>query len=194
MPDETLNPVDVNEEETEQTQKIDKPYGAIELVTFGNKSKLKGFQFYQKQYKTTQSAIDHVNSLGKNGEEVICGLINSAISFATRTKASNSAPEAEKEQDTPALRETKLAKGGAEIILVTEEEAEKYVPGTRERYALGYFQREYLKARKEYAENKTETNKQKFLDARDALNKAMDEDLETQLASTVEAPAPAPTA
>lgn len=189
MADEnTLNQsVDVNEEDEGQvTTKVEKPYGTLELVTFGDRSKMKGFQFWQRQYKTTQDAINHVNSLGKNGEEIIVGLINNAISFATRTKAANGAPQGETKQQTLDLLKGALERN--EILLITEEEAEKYVPGTRERYGLGYFQRQYWEARKKFAADKSPENRAAFLKAKEELDKAQMEDLENTLAEA-EAPA-----
>lgn len=175
---DTLNPVEINEDaEDEIANKIEKPYGVLELVSFGSKTLLAGFSFYQRTYKSLALAVDHVNSLGKNGEEVILALVNTALSAASRTKATASAPtdaEGDKEK-TKQLRAESLAKG--ECILITEDEAEKYIPGTRERYALGYFQRKYQEARKNFSEVKSPENKEAFLKARQELQEAMDRDM-----------------
>jgi hypothetical protein len=178
MPDtDTLNPVEINEDAEDEVQnKIEKPYGVLELVSFGSKTLLAGFSFYQRTYKSLALAVEHVNSLGKNGEEVVLALVNTALSAASRTKATASAPtdaEGDKEK-TKQLRAAALEKG--ENILISEEEAEKYIPGTRERYALGYFQREYLKARKAFTENKTPENLEAFKKARQELRDAEDRD------------------
>jgi hypothetical protein len=176
----TLTPVEVNEDDTEQGQKIDKPYGTLELITFGGKNtKLKGFQFWQKQYKTVSDAVNHISSLGKNGEEVAVGLINSAIAFSTRNKASNGAPAGTTDQETADIRKGLLERG--EVVLISEEDAEKYIPGSRERYGLGYFTREYMAARKAFVENRNDETRKAFLAAKAAFDQAMLEDAEAQL-------------
>lgn len=190
--------VDVNEEEgdDEVQNKVEKPYGFLELVSFGPKTQLAGFSFYQRQYKSVDDAIAHVEGLkpGK-GKETILALLNNALSAASRTKATAGAPmdstgktPVEIKEKTKALRASALAKG--ENLLITEEEAEKYIPGTRERYALTYFQRKYQEARKRFTENKTEENKQAFLKARQELMDAQEKDMLETLAE----PVPAPTA
>lgn len=172
-----MPPVEVNEEsevDSQNVQKIDKPYGVLELVAFGKRSAIQGFKFYQKQYASAQAAIDHVNSLGKNGQEVITGLINTAIAFATRTKASNNAPKGDSDEQTAILLKAAMDKG--DVVLVSEEEAEAYIPGTREKTATNSLWRAHLDARKKYLENKTEENKALFLSTRAAFLAASEED------------------
>jgi hypothetical protein len=184
------NAVDVNEQEEVATM-LDKPYGKLELVNFGKNSKLVGFSFWQKVYKSSTDAINHISSLGKNGEEVVTALINAAISAATRTKATMSAPEGDDDAATKVLLAAALTEG--KTVLLTEEEAEKYIPGSRERYGLGYFQRAFLKARKELMDAKGtptfETAKVAYLAAKAALDKAVQEDEEASLFAAVEAEA-----
>lgn len=193
---DTLNPVEINEAEDEVANKIEKPYGVLELVSFGAKTLLAGFSFYQRTYKSLDAAVEHVNSLGKNGQEVILALVNTALSAASRTKATASAPtDAEGDKaKTAQLRAEALAKGDGSNILISEEEAEKYIPGTRERYALGYFQRKYQEARKAFAENKSPENKEAFLKARQELQDAMDRDMLETVGEDSTTPAAVPAA
>lgn len=196
MADEnTLTPVEINEEEQDEAlQKIEKPYGFIELCGFGPKSALKDFTYWNKGYSTYTALIEHLKSLGKNNaEEIVMGWINGFLSSNARAKATNAAPrDLDSKENTKKLIDEAVTKG--ETLLTTEDEAEKYIPGVRERYALGFFQRAYQEARKNYTENKTEENRKKFIEAGQALAKAQEEDMARQLAEAEAAastPAPA---
>jgi hypothetical protein len=101
----------------------------IDLATFGDKGKFKGFSFYEKSFKDLDSAQKHFTALGESADELLTGLINKALSSMARSKAVSKLPS-----DDDAV-EAHRAKGG-EMTVISMDEAFKYVPGERDAWSI----------------------------------------------------------
>ena len=133
-------------EATNGATKIDKGWGFLELNELtGDKNK--GFTFFVTQYKTLDSFLEQMQRLNKDGKDIALSLINSAVSFKMRNKAANQLVDLEKTA-IDSLRE----KG--EILLIDEDEAEKYVPGVRDVDSVSGLTREVEKLKKAILEEK----------------------------------------
>jgi hypothetical protein len=107
-----------------------------------DEGKWKGFKFWTVEFKDLNFAIEHFTKLskgGKDGEEVVLGLLNSAMAGRGRSKANSKLQLKAKtvvgKQAEIAEREAWL-KDPVASILVTEEDASEYVPGERETSSL----------------------------------------------------------
>jgi hypothetical protein len=132
------NGSDSNSETT--VERLDKGPYFIEKETF-SRGIGKGLCFYSKQYKSVQDAISHLSATGKNGEEIVLALVNQQISSAMRTRATSKFPQDAKPELKKASVQAWIAAG--ETILVTEQEAETYIPGTREKTSIPGLWKDY---------------------------------------------------
>lgn len=118
----------------------------------------KGAQFWSKRYKNLQGAIDHFTELskgGKKGEDVVLGLINSALEFRLRAKTTASltpSNKLSKEDREKFLAEKKAKLSDPELcVIISQDDAQAYVPGERDVSAISGLMRqknELLKAAK----------------------------------------------
>jgi len=129
------------------TTVIDKPTHTIERLKFES-GEAEGFEFFVVKYKTL---ADAVNAFGKGdqkaGEEVVLGLLNSQLRFTLRSKAKSRMPD--DEDNTKRLAAIADLKAKGETILLTEIEAENYIPGTREKTSPASILKELLQAKKD---------------------------------------------
>jgi hypothetical protein len=116
---------------------VAKPNYTLELNKFSDGAN-KGFQFWNLQFKDLNSAIEHFttkNNKGEKGENLILALVNSAMSFRLRAQAtSRLQPPNDKNQGgmDPKEKLTRLNEGGDKLVIISQEEAEAYVPGQRD--------------------------------------------------------------
>lgn len=154
MSDNTeTTPVDVTEvannsaenaESTDSTTlKLDKGslFLTLQSITEGQ---WKGFSFFVPEFKTLDGAISHFTEKsqnGKDGEEVILGIVNSALANRMRSRANSKLVVPNKIDGKPitvasraAFLETRKSwlNDPVKSILVNEEDALNYVPGERE--------------------------------------------------------------
>jgi hypothetical protein len=101
----------------------------IDLASFGDKGKYKGFSFFEKSFKDLDSANRHFTALGENADELLTGLINKALSSMARSKAVSKLPA-----DDEAV-EAHRNKGG-EMTVISADEAMRYVPGERDAWSI----------------------------------------------------------
>lgn len=133
MPEDTLNPVEVNESGKAQApaiQKIDKGTYSLEYVNF-TRGETQALGYWTIQFNSVQAAIDRFTSLGKKGEEIVLGLLNQAAANNLRGRANSRVPVADTNEAKLALIAEKIRLG--EQVLVSQAEAESFVPGSRER-------------------------------------------------------------
>jgi hypothetical protein len=104
----------------------------------------KGFRFYVPAVKSVEAAIRHFTAQsqgGKDGEEIITGLINSALAARSRSRANSKltcpnkidgkeVSSAQKEQFI--LERLAWLDDPEKCLLVNETDAFEYVPGERE--------------------------------------------------------------
>lgn len=118
---------------------VDKGAFILEKVSFSGDKE--GFSFWRKQFKngTPEEAEASLNDMIKQwGYEPIVSAINSALTSTMRTKAANSLDVFEND-----LNKEKTKRAWAERIrnnkdiLISEEEAETYKPGEREKTIQG---------------------------------------------------------
>lgn len=98
-----------------------------------NKGDNEGISFHRKKYKSLPLAEEDFTRLskkGKKGSEIILGILNSALAFRMRNKATASLITTGKH---PSITENKLAElRENKACVISAEEAENYVPGERE--------------------------------------------------------------
>lgn len=117
--------------------KLDKENYVLELKEFSEGNN-KGFRFWDISFKSLKAAVDHftTNSVkGEKGEDVILTLVNSAMAFRLRSQATGRlAPPNDKGQGGMSNTEklARLNAGGEQLVIISEREAETYVPGQRE--------------------------------------------------------------
>ncbi len=103
---------------------VQKPNGVVlELKNFRAKG-YESFRFYSPSFTTVDGAKAHFSRNGDNGEQVILDLLNSAMDFRARGKANSKLADDDSEN-------TKRADRG-DTLLLTEDEAYNFQPGTRE--------------------------------------------------------------
>ena len=121
-------------------ERLDKGQYFLEKETF-SRGIGKGLCFYSKQYKTLADAAAHLSLTGKDGEAILLALANQQISSAMRTRATSKLPQDGDAKLRTATVQAWLAAG--QTILVTETEAESYIPGTREKTSIPGLWKDY---------------------------------------------------
>lgn len=102
---------------------IDKGGYTLEYKEFAKDSAAGGFGYFTRQFKTVAAAVEAY------GEEKVLAVLNPAITGALRIKAKSSLPDLENAEENKKATEKLLASTGG--VLLTEQEAEEFVPGTR---------------------------------------------------------------
>lgn len=178
MPDET----NTNAQKPAAPTKVVEDRGgySLELTSFteGNN---KGFKFWNIEFKTLDDAIKHFtakNNKGEKGESIILALVNSAMSFRMRSQANNRliAPNDKGVGGMdPKEKLERLNAGGDRLIILSQEDAETYVPGQRELESISGLIKAKINAAKQIKDAKSKNNgklvlellgKYKELDAR----------------------------
>ena len=143
----TANPpqeVVVEEQKTDNViARLDKDGMLLELLEIKDGVN-KGFKFWSKTYKTLQDAIAHFTKLsagGKPGEKLVLALVNAALDFRMRSRATAKLTKSGKDvtvADKAAFAEEKKKwlKDPEASVVISQEDAENYVPGEREVSAL----------------------------------------------------------
>ena|SRR5690348_18289771 len=149
MSDENTNQpgIPVNDNTGAASTKVDKGTHSVELVTF-NKGEKEGFKFYLVQYNTLDAAFEKFGQGDVNkGKELVLGLVNTQLGLNLRNKASSRMPDEDNKAERDAAIKARLEKG--DVLLISEAEAESYVPGTREKTSPASILRQIKEAQKE---------------------------------------------
>lgn len=144
---QTMAPVEVNAAANANTVNKGKYNIIREEFTKGDK---KGFHFYRAEYLDLDYAAEKVGKGDINaGKALLLGMVNNAISLNMRNRANSRMPQPEQpdgmsEEDYKALvlQETQARIQSNQTELVSEKEAEEYIPGTREKTSLLSLQKE----------------------------------------------------
>lgn len=142
-----MAPVEVNNNTNANTE--DKGNYLLERIDFTKGDKA-GFHFFTVEYKDLGFATEKLGKGDKAaGEKIVLGLLNQQISLSLRNRAGARMPDVERPDGMAddVYEGNRLAKVQAEIAagntcLVTSDEAESYVPGTREKTSLISLQKE----------------------------------------------------
>jgi len=120
--------------------------------------KIKGFKFWVTQFESLDKAISHFTKAAKGmktGEEVICGILNSALVSRLRSQATQFFVEQAKDlhdDDKASAADLTLEEidklRSSNRIVITEEDAMAYVPGERDNDALASLRKLRDEARK----------------------------------------------
>lgn len=128
------------------TVKTDKGTHVLERIAFES-GEAQGFEFFVVEYRDLEAAKEKFGKGDKKaGEQVVLGLVNSALRFALRNRAKSRMPD--DEDDAKRLERIAELKGKGETLLQTEVEAENYIPGTREKTSIQTLTKELLAAKK----------------------------------------------
>lgn len=125
------------------TVKLDKGnlFLTLESITEGQWA---GFAFFVPEFKSLEGAVSHFTEKsqgGKDGEDIILGIVNSALANRMRSRANSKLVVPMKIDGKPTTVTTKAEfiatrkawlQDPVKRILVTEEDALDYVPGERE--------------------------------------------------------------
>lgn len=107
---------------------IDKGGYTLELKGFDKATEAGPFSYYTVQYTAVEKAVE------KLGKDAVLAALNSALTSSLRVKAKSQLPE-KVEGETPEARKAKvdsfLTSNGP--ILLSEQDAENFIPGTREK-------------------------------------------------------------
>lgn len=118
---------------------IDKGGYTLEYKNFAAGTPAEGFGYFAIQYKDVSVAVE------KLGSEAVLAALNSALTSSLRVKAKSRLPEdtdeAVRTENTAKLR---TSSGG---VLLTESEAEAFVPGSREKTSVATLMREAKEAK-----------------------------------------------
>jgi len=128
---------------SQTTVKLDKGnlFLTLESITEGQ---WKGFSFFVPEFKSLSGAISHFTEMsqnGKDGEDIILGIVNSALANRMRSRANSKLVVPNKIDGKPLTVASKAAflesrkqwlLDPVKRILVTEQDALEYVPGERE--------------------------------------------------------------
>lgn len=132
-----------NDAKSSTTVKLDKGnlFLTLESITEGQWA---GFRFFVPEFKSLEGAVSHFTEKsqgGKDGEDIILGIVNSALANRMRSRANSKLVVPMKIDGKPitvtskaefiATRQSWL-QDPVKCILVTEEDALTYVPGERE--------------------------------------------------------------
>jgi len=129
--------------DSQTTVKLDKGnlFLTLESITEGQ---WKGFSFFVPEFKSLENAVAHFTEKsqnGKDGEDIILGIVNSALANRMRSRANSKLVVPNKIDGKPITVASKAAflesrkewlQDPVKRILVTEEDALSYVPGERE--------------------------------------------------------------
>lgn len=141
----------MTEEATKKPEVKEKDMGngvILKSESFTEKgTKMYGFEFSRVKFKTAQDAANHftrISTTGKSGDEIVCALVNNALSARMRSQATQAflAKVRKTKDDTETkmseLMETLTDEEIDQIrkdcnnILISEEDALEYTPGERE--------------------------------------------------------------
>lgn len=133
---------DLNAAEDSGSSLIDKEGYTLEYKTFDKTTPAAGFGYYTIQYKDTETAKKMI------GEPAVLAALNSALTSSLRVKAKSKLPEKPKTaEELPAWQEA-TAKMLAETngVLLSIDDAEHFVPGSREKTSVATLMREAKEA------------------------------------------------
>lgn len=175
-----VTPANLNSASTQPTL-IDKGDYTLEYKTFEKGSSADGFGFFSPAYKSLDAAKNKI------GEGPLLALVNSALSQGVRTKAKFRLPEldepdASNPDKAAALkavqdkqkRETEALLTETKGVLLTELEAENFVPGLRGATSPQGLIKE---AKAALANGNKELAAEKFKQAQEALQRQIDDSL-----------------
>ena len=139
-------------QETPTVTLIDKGDIVLKLEAI-DEGKFKGFQFNVPSAKTLDGAIRHFTTQsqdGKDGEDVVLGLVNAALVARMRSRANSKLTPPQKidgvvlslAQKEAFVKERLEWLGTDKQVLVSEEDAFTYVPGEREVDSISGLQRQ----------------------------------------------------
>lgn len=151
----TMAPVAVAETNNEKpkAEVIQKDGYTLEKVSFSGKKE--GFEYYIPQYLTLDKVFELFGKGNvEDGKRLALGLLNGAVKQSFSGRATQRMPSAEKEEDTKKLIEAAKVPGAVDKngvplnLLITAQEAEEWIPGTRDRVSLLTLTREFQDALK----------------------------------------------
>lgn len=141
-----------------------------------------GFYFWQPKYTNLDVAVK------KFGPELVLGLLNTSIANNLRIKAKSELSDADDAAKAKEFNDQLKAKTGGELLSQTDAEA--YIPGQREKTSPESLMREAREAAKE---GRKDDAKRLFQLAQDAMfKKALELGIAGGDESGVDSPAPAP--
>lgn len=139
-------------QETPTVTLVDKGDIVLKLEAI-DEGKFKGFQFNVPAAKSLDGAIRHFTTQsqdGKDGEEIVLGLVNAALAARMRSRANSKLTPPQKidgqalslAQKESFVKERLEWLGTEKQVLVSEEDAFTYVPGEREVDSISGLQRQ----------------------------------------------------